>query len=166
MNREPGYPQEDNNEDEDFQPLSAQAARRIEQSSPRVSPLRLLAWQLGAVAVLAALAWLVARTGGAVWSVVYGGLAVMLPAVLFMKGMVMVREAGGRDAGFALVLFMVCEFGKLIFAAVMLFLAPRFLGDQLNWIALLASVVVTLKTYWVALWAQLKTYNRTIVEKS
>lgn len=166
MNRAPGYPETDNDEDEDFKPLSAEAAQRIGQSSPRVSPAKLLGWQLCAAAVLALLAWLVARDGGAVVSAVYGALAVMLPAVLFMKGMARLREAGGRDAGLGLIVFMACEFGKLLLAAAMLFLAPRIVGAELNWIALLAGVVVTLKTYWVALWVQLRSYNRTIVEKS
>lgn len=166
MNRAPGQPEIDNNEDEDFKPLSAEAAQRIEKNSPRVSPLRLLGWQVCSTVVLAVLAWSFARDMAAVWSVVYGAVAVMLPAVLFMKGMTQLRNAGGKDAGSALVIFMACEFGKLTLAALMLFLAPKFLGADLNWIGLLVSVVVTLKIYWVALWAQLRSYNRTIVEKS
>jgi ATP synthase protein I len=166
MNRAPGYPETDNNEDEDFKLLTAEAARSIEQSSPRISVRKLLHWQLVAIVVLAVLAWLVTGGQAACWSVVYGGLAVMLPAVLFMKGVDILRAAGSGDAGLMLVLFMLCEFGKLILAAVLLFLAPRLLGAQLDWIALLVGVIVTLKTYWVALWVQLRSCNRTIVEKS
>lgn len=166
MNRAPGYLEPDNNEDEDIKPLTAEAARRIEESSPRISMRKLLLWQLAVMVVLALLAWLLVGSPAALWSVVYGSLAVMLPTVLFMKGMDILRAARSGDAGLVLVLFMLCEFGKLILAAVLLFLAPRLLGVHLNWLALLVGVIVTLKTYWIALWVQFRSCNRTIVEKS
>ena len=57
---------------------------------------------------------------------------------------------------------MVCEFGKIALTVVLLVLAPRILGVHMSWLGLLLSVVVTLKMYWVALWVQFRSYNRTI----
>ena len=41
------------------------------------------------------------------------------------------------------------EFVKLVLCIAMLAAAPRLIPD-LNWLALLAGLVVTMKTYWIA----------------
>jgi ATP synthase protein I len=46
--------------------------------------------------------------------------------------------------------FFVWELAKLVLTVAMLAAAPRLVKD-LSWLALLVGMVVTMKTYWVAL---------------
>ncbi|MEJ2802423.1 ATP synthase subunit I [Comamonadaceae bacterium PP-2] len=161
MKREPDDREIDREEDEEFKPLTPEAAQQLAGRMPKLAPWRLLGWQLASGLVLAAAAWMLSGLS-AVWSVLYGVVAVMLPAVLFIRGMLRLQGAQGKDAGMALIVFMVCEFGKIALTVVLLVLAPRILGAHMSWLGLLLSVVVTLKMYWVALWVQFRSYNRTI----
>ena len=47
--------------------------------------------------------------------------------------------------------FFVWEMVKILLTVAMLFAAPRLILN-LNWLALLAGFVVTMKVYWVAMW--------------
>lgn len=166
MNRAPTDFDEDRDPEGDFKPLDAQAARQLTATLPRLVPWKLLVWQLVGALVLALLAWLWSGRAAVVLSVAYGALAVMLPAVLLVQGMVGLQRAQGKDAAMALIVFMACEFGKIVLTVVLLLVAPRILGGQLNWLGLLISVIVTLKMYWIALVVQFRSRNRNIVEKS
>lgn len=130
----------------DFKPLDAQQAQAWRARQTVVSPWRVLRLQGltgGLMTVLAALLF-----GRAVaLSVAWGVLAVVLPAAVFARALV--RHMQWRQAGAALAGLFVWEGVKVILTVVLLFLAPQVVKN-LDWLALLAGFVVTIKVYWLA----------------
>src|SRR5690606_10912196 len=123
-----------------------------------LSPWWVVAAQVGMGVLAAGLAWLVWRRTGLALSVLYGALAVALPAALFVRG-TRSRPAGVSQSA-AMLRFAVWELVKVVLTVVMLVLAPVIFGAALNWLALLAGVVLALKMYWVALLVRPKLLNR------
>ena len=139
----------DESDESDFKPLSAQEAQALREAQPMVSPWRIVGWQI-LVGLLVALAtWGATKSMVAGWSAAYGALAVVIPAALFVRGLS--RQQGAANAGSALTGFFVWEMVKILLTVAMLFAAPRLILN-LNWLALLAGFVVTMKVYWVAMW--------------
>ncbi len=100
------------------------------------------------VGVLVALvAWLVTGRAEVGWSAAYGALSVVLPAALFARAVVRKRPGG---AAAAMVGIFGWELVKLVLCIAMLAAAPK-LVPGLSWLALLAGLVIVMKTYWVAL---------------
>lgn len=132
----------------EFKPLSAEEARRWRERQPVWSMRRVLAWQAVAGAGCAMLAGLL---GGvfAAWSAAYGAVALWVPAVLFARGVR--RQSGVLRGSDALAGLMVWELVKVVLTVLLLAVAPRVV-PQLNWLALLAGFVVTMKVYGLALW--------------
>ena len=130
-------------------PLSAEEAQALRQRQPQISPWRVLAWQALVGVLVALVSWGVTQSSAAGWSAAYGSLAVIVPAALFARGLL--RQRGAANAGSALAGFFVWEMVKIALTMAMLFAAPR-LVVQLNWLALLAGFVVTMKVQWVAIW--------------
>lgn len=139
----------DESEDSDFKPLSAQEAQALRDAQPMVSPWRIVGWQILVGLLVALAAWGVTGSSVAGWSAAYGALAVVIPAALFVRGLS--RQQGAPNAGSALTGFFVWEMVKILLTVAMLFAAPRLILS-LNWLALLAGFVVTMKVYWVAMW--------------
>ena len=135
-------------QDDDFKALSAEEAAQWRQRHPLLSPWRIVAVQAAATALVALAAWLWSSPVAA-WSAGYGGLAVVLPAALLARG-VQRRRA---TAGAAMAALMGWELVKMALTVAMLAAAPR-LVPGLSWLALLVGMVVTMKTYWLALWVQ------------
>lgn len=135
-------------EDSEFNPLTAEQAQQWRQRNPPVSPWRVVGGQALVGVVVTLLAWLVSGKASVAWSCGYGALAVVLPAALFARGMA--RQQGAAHAGVAMLGFFGWELAKLSLCIAMLVMAPR-LVTGLNWLALLAGLVVTMKTYWIAL---------------
>ena len=139
----------DESDESDFKPLSAQEAQALREAQPMVSPWRIVGWQI-LVGLLVALAtWGATKSMVAGWSAAYGALAVVIPAALFVRGLS--RQQSAANAGSALTGFFVWEMVKILLTVAMLFAAPRLILN-LNWLALLAGFVVTMKVYWVAMW--------------
>ena len=140
----------DKDGDEEFRPLSAAEAQKWREQNPASTPSlwRIVLWQ-GVVAVVVALvAWLVTGRESAGWSAGYGGLAVVVPAALFARGI-----SGGLTKhmpGGAMLGFFVWELVKIALTIAMLFAAPRVVPG-LSWPALLVGFVVTIKVYWLML---------------
>ncbi len=132
-----------------IKPLSADEAQALRQRQPQVSPWRVLLWQALAGGLVALASWGVTRSMTAGWSAAYGALAVIVPGALFARGLL--RQRAAPSAGSALAGFFVWEMVKIALTMAMLFAAPR-LVVQLNWLALLAGFVVTMKVQWVAIW--------------
>jgi ATP synthase protein I len=140
---------DDEFEELEFKPLTAEEAQALRKLHPLISPWRVVGWQV-VVGVLVALAtWALTRSPVAGWSAAYGALAVVVPAALFARGLL--RQRAAANAGSALAGFFVWEMVKIALTVAMLVAAPR-LVMQLNWLALLAGFVVTLKVHWVAIW--------------
>jgi ATP synthase protein I len=133
-------------EDSDFKPLTAEEAHQWRKRHPAVSIWRIVAGQALVGLIVSLLAWWFSGRVAVAWSAAYGALAVVMPAALFARG-VSKQSAG---AGAAMVRLFVWELAKLVLTVAMLALAPRVIKD-LSWLALLAGMVVTMKTYWIAL---------------
>ena len=107
--------------------------------------------------VAAVVASLFARSAAVVWSVSYGAGAVLLPTALMAYGLtsrglaklLAVVWPGWSKAALAGLLFW--EGVKVLLVLALLWLAPRFVPG-LNWLALVAGLVVVLKAYWLELY--------------
>lgn len=130
---------------EDFKPMSAAEAARWRARHPSVSVWRLVGAQLLAGALLVALVALFWRSKAVVFSVAYGVLAVVLPAAVFARGVMRKR---GKIA--SLGMFAVWELAKLLLTVALLAAAPRWVSD-LQWLALIAAMIVMMNVYWAAL---------------
>jgi ATP synthase protein I len=136
-----------------FEPLSFEQAQSVIQglrkTTSLLSPWRLIRWQL-LIGVFATLIAFVSFDGWlAALSVAYGAIAVMLPASIFAWGLK--RSEGAESPLLASAGFFVWEVVKVGLTVVMLFAAPALI-ENLNWLALLAGFVVTMKVYWIAVW--------------
>ncbi len=98
--------------------------------------------------VVTVLAWAFTMNASVAWSAAYGALAVVIPAVLFARGLMsQFSSINAMTAGFG---FFVWEAVKIGVSVAMLAAAQKMVAD-LNWLAMLISLVVTMKVYWVAL---------------
>lgn len=135
--------------DADFKPLTAEQAQAWRQQNQAVSPWRVLALQV-LVGVLASV--LIGLIGGQfrlAASAAWGTLAVVLPGVVFVRALS--RQMRQTQAGSALLGFFVWELVKILLTVALLLVAPIVISD-LNWFALVAGFVVTIKVYWLAMW--------------
>lgn len=138
----------DESEDWAFRRLSAEEAQSLRELQPPVSPWRIVALQAGVTVLVAVLAGVFTGRSGAAWSAGYGGMAVVIPAVLFARGLMsQFSSINAATAGFG---FFVWEAIKMAVSVGMLVAAPRLVAD-LDWLAMLIGLIVTLKVYWLAL---------------
>ncbi len=144
-------------EDQDFKVLTREEAQKLRDANPPVSPWAVLAGQLAVGVLTACVVWGLTGRAGAGWSALYGALAVVVPAALFARGVA--SKLWSLNAGTAVVGFFVWEMVKVALTVAMLFAAPRMIV-QLDWLALLAGFVVTMKVYWVAMWLNLGRASR------
>lgn len=135
-------------EDQEYQiPLTAQQIDAIKASNPSLSPWWVVLMQLVLGVVLAGFVWLAFDKGAAVSSAC-GSLAVVIPGALFAKGLT--GRFARSNVGAAVASFFIWEFVKIVMTVAVMFAAYR-LVDDLNWLAMLAGLVLTLKVYWLAL---------------
>ena len=133
---------------DDFQPLTAEQVRELRVRHPLLSVWRVVAAQALMGLLLALLVWLVTGRLAAVYSAVYGALAVIVPAALFARGLT--SRVASMNAGSAVFGFFLWEMVKIGLTVAMLIAAPR-LVNELSWSAMLVGLVVTMKVYWLAL---------------
>lgn len=134
-------------EDSDFKPLTSEEAQEWRTRNPQMSVWRFVVVQAAVGVLVALVAWLVTGRAEVGWSAAYGALSVVLPAALFARAVVRKRPGG---AAAAMVGIFGWELVKLVLCIAMLAAAPK-LVPGLSWLALLAGLVVVMKTYWVAL---------------
>ncbi|CAN5245320.1 hypothetical protein BH10PSE16_BH10PSE16_21110 [soil metagenome] len=139
----------DEAQDEGFKPLTREEAKKVREANPPLSLWMVLAGQAGVGILVALLAWALTGQARIGWSAGYGALAVVIPAALFARGLS--RQKSAMHGNAALIGFFIWEMVKIALTVAMLFAAPR-LVEGLNWLALLAGFVVTMKVYWVAMW--------------
>lgn len=142
---------EDDDQDSDFKPLTADEARQWRDKNPQVSVWRIVAVQALVGVLVAVAAWLLTGRQSAGWSAGYGALAVVVPAALFARGVLRHREM--QNPGVAMLRFFGWEMVKIILTVAILVAAPRVVVG-LSWLALMAGMVLTMKTYWIALVVQ------------
>jgi ATP synthase protein I len=134
--------------DADFKPLTADEARQLREKHPPLSPWRVIAGQCVVGLLVALAAWGLTGSRSVGWSAGYGALAVVLPAVMFARGLT--SRVSSMNPGAAVFGFFLWEMVKIALTVAMLFAAPR-LVSGLSWPAMLVGLVVTMKVVWVAL---------------
>lgn len=130
-----------------FKPLTREEAQALRARNPAISPWRVVAVQAAAGLVCAALWWLFTQGSGGWWSALYGAIAVVVPNALMAWGMTRRPVA---DAGAALLSMMFWESIK-IFLVIAILVAVVKTASDLDWLALLLTMIVCLKINWLAL---------------
>lgn len=141
-------PGEDEADEQQVKRLTPEEARAWRERHPAVSPWRVVRAQAVVGVVFALVVAAVARESNVFWSALYGAGVVVVPAAVMARGLTSRLAAGAAGSG--AVAFMVWELVKLLVSVALLVLAPKLL-PHLSWLALLAAMVLCLKTYWVAL---------------
>lgn len=139
---------EEQDQEDTFKPLSAEQVAELRKRLPLLSIWRVVGAQVLLGLLVAFFVWLISGQVDAVYSALYGALAVILPAAFFARGLT--SRVSALNAGAAVFGFFLWEMVKIGLTVAMLFAAPRLVSD-LSWPAMLAGLVVTMKVYWVAL---------------
>ena len=135
-------------EESDFSPLTPEQAQRLVAQNPSLSVWWVISAQLVVGVVAAIVAGVLTGQGASAWSAFYGCLAVVIPGALFARGLrSQFSSISAVTAGFG---FFVWEAVKIGVSVAMLAAAPRLVAD-LDWLAMLIGLIVTLKVYWLAL---------------
>jgi ATP synthase protein I len=142
------WAEEDQAAERAFKPLTREQAQRLRARNPQVSPWRVIVLQVVAGVSVAVLAWLITRRSDVALSALYGCATVVVPGVLMARGMT--SKLSSMSPGTGAVSFMLWEFVKIGVSIAMLALANRIV-QPLSWPALLVSLVVCIKVYWLAL---------------
>ena len=135
-------------EESDFKPLTAQEAEQWRSRHRSPSMWQVVVGQAVVGTLVALVAWGVTGRTTVGWSAAYGMLSVVLPAALFVRGVTRRSVSAGSRA--AMLGFFGWEIAKIVFTVVLLLAAPRVIAG-LSWMALVVTMVITMKTYWVAL---------------
>ena len=146
---------EDGAVDPEFKPLTHEEALQWRRSQPALSAWRVVGVQVLVGLLAGVLGWLFTRSVPVASSVLYGAASVVIPTALMAWGMTssaLSRKASGHVIS-AFMSFVLWEGVKLLLSVAMLWSAPRIVPD-LNWLALLAGLVVVLKVYWFGFWIQ------------
>lgn len=133
---------------EEFKPLTPEEAAAWRARHPGISPWRVLVLQASVGLSLAALTFVLTGKLNLSASVAWGVVAVWLPALVFARALS--RQMRQPKAGSALVGLFVWEGVKIALTVALLLVAPRVVAE-LNWLALLAGFVLTMKMYWLAM---------------
>ncbi len=135
-------------------PLTAQQAQQWRKNHRSLSLTGTLLMQMTVGAFVSLLVWVLTQSRSAAGSAAYGSAAVVLPAALFAFGTTGLWRPQTPLAGVSLLRLFVWEGAKIALTVAMLCMAPRLLGSQLDWLALLAGFVLVIKSYWLSLWWQ------------
>ena len=92
--------------------------------------------------------WVVSDQPGLLQSALYGAAVAVLPGALMARGMT--SRLSSLSLGSSAVSVMVWTMVKVGVSIVMLMLAPK-LVQPLSWPALLATLVLCMQMYWIAL---------------
>lgn len=138
----------DGSEEVEIKRFTAEEARVFRELNPSLSPWRVAGWQVIVGFLTALITWIVTGRSAAAWSAAYGALAVVIPAVLFARGLM--SQFSSMNAATAAFGFFVWEAVKIAVSVGMLFAAPQ-LVTNLDWLAMLIGLIVTMKVYWLAL---------------
>jgi ATP synthase protein I len=137
-------------DEDEFKSLTREEAQALRARLPLVSPWRVVVAEALAGLVMAAACWAVIGAGAAVWSALYGAAAVVMPTALLAHGMTRMNRLPEVKANAAAFNFMFWEFLKMGVSVAMLAAAVLIVPD-LNWPAMLVTMVVCMKMNWLAL---------------
>ncbi|MDO9316370.1 MAG: ATP synthase subunit I [Burkholderiaceae bacterium] len=139
---------DDEAEDPPIKPLTRDEAQALRAKSPQLSPWRVIAAQVVVGVLMMLGAWCFSDQAGLVQSVLYGAIVAVLPGALMARGMT--SRLSSLSVGASVVSVMLWSMVKIGVSIAMLMLAPR-LVQPLSWPALLATLVLCVQMYWVAL---------------
>ena len=131
-----------------FQPLTRAEAQALRDRQPQVPVWWVVAAQAAVGGVVAVVTWLVSGDTGVFGSALYGAAVVVVPGALMARGMS--SQISSMSPGASAVSFMLWEMVKIAVSVLMLALAPKIV-QPLSWPALLASLVVCMHVYLLAL---------------
>ena len=140
----------------EFKPLSADEAQAWRLKNPGLSPWRIIGMQVGVGVVMVVLTWLLTTESRLVASVAWGVVAVVIPAIVFARALS--RQMRTANPKVAMVGLFMWELVKILLTVALLLVASKMIPN-LSWLALVASFVVTIKVYWLAMalsWMQRK----------
>lgn len=151
---------EDEAQEPEIKLLTREEAQQWRARQPVFSVWRLVGVQLLAGLAAGVLGGLFTQSAPVAWSVLYGAASVVIPSALMAYGLT--SSALSRfTSGFAqaaFVSFLLWEGIKVLLVVALLWLAPTMV-PQLNWLGLLAGLVLVLKVYWLGLWIQTRRSN-------
>ena len=137
-----------NDLNDDFKPLTAEQASELRAKNPSVSPWQVIAGQAVVGLMVALATWGLTGRQNLGWSAGYGALAVVIPAVVFARGLT--GRFASLNPGTAVFGFFLWEMVKMALSMAMLIAAPRLI-TALSWPAMLVGLAVAMQAYWVAL---------------
>jgi len=138
----------DEAEDPPITPLTRAEAQALRARSPQLSPWKVVAAQVAVGCLSAVVMWLILGRPEFIGSALYGALIAVLPGALMARAMT--ARLSGLTVGSSAVSVMLWSTVKIGVSIVMLMLAPR-LVQSLSWPVLLATLVLCMQMYWVAL---------------
>ena len=133
---------------EEFTPLTAEQAQALREQHPSVSPWWVVLGQVLVGLLVVLVAWLLTGSASVAESCMWGVAAVVLPAALFARGLT--GQFARANPGTAVASFFVWELAKIVVTVGVMYIAYR-VEKNLNWLAMLAGLVLTMKVYWLAL---------------
>lgn len=131
-----------------FHTLTRDEAEGLRERQPQVPAWWVVAAQAAVGLAVAVLAWLLTGERVVFVSALYGAAVVVVPGALMARGMS--SRLSSMSPGASAVSFMLWEAGKIAVSVLMLMLAPKIV-QPLSWPAMLASMVVCMQVYLLAL---------------
>lgn len=139
---------DDEAEEPPVKPLTRDEAQALRVKSPQLSPWRVIAAQAVVGCLMALGAWWFSDQPGFVQSAIYGAIVAVLPGALMARGMT--SRLSSLSVGSSAVSVMLWTVMKIGVSIAMLMLAPK-LVQSLSWPVLLATLVLCMQVYLVAL---------------
>jgi ATP synthase protein I len=139
---------EDEYDDPPQRALTHAEAQALRTRSPMVSPWGVVGAQAVVGAGVAVLAWLITGAAPAGWSALYGAATAVVPGALMARGVTgRATKVSPVASGVSVMFWSLLKIGASV---LMLLLAPKLI-QPLSWPALLASLVLCIQVYWLAL---------------
>jgi ATP synthase protein I len=138
----------DDEEEAEVRPLTREQAQAFRERQPQVPAWWVVAAQAAVGAVVALVVWALTGDRMALGSALYGAAVVVVPGALMARGMS--SRISSMSPGASAVSFMLWEMVKIGVSVLMLVLAPRIV-QPLSWPALLATLVLCMQVYLLAL---------------
>jgi len=139
---------DDEAEEPPVKPLTRDEAQALRVKSPQLSPWRVIAAQAVVGCLMALGAWWFSDQPGFVQSAIYGAIVAVLPGALMARGMT--SRLSSLSVGSSAVSVMLWTVMKIGVSIAMLMLAPK-LVQSLSWPVMLATLVLCMQVYLVAL---------------
>ena len=140
----------------EFKPLTPDEAKAWRLRNPALMPWRIVGMQVAVGGLMVLLTWFLTDEWRLAASVAWGVVAVVIPAMVFVRALS--RQMQVAQPKVALVGLFTWELVKIVLTVALLLVAPKVISD-VSWLALVASFVVTIKVYWLAMmlgWMQRK----------